>query len=197
MPQPMPLVLASTSPYRRQLLQRLGLPFDVCAPQVDETPLPGEPPPQRAARLAAAKAQAVAALLPQALVIGSDQVASLGDGSEARILRKPGSRDRCLAQLAELSGRTARFDTAVCLCWPGGQAAYTDITRVVLRPLSSAEIERYVQQEPAFDCAGGFKCEGLGISLMQRIESTDPTALIGLPLIWLSSAIRAAGLWIP
>jgi septum formation protein len=198
MPQTPPLILASTSVYRRQLLQRLGLPFEVCAPEVDETPLPGEPPPQRAARLAAAKTRAVAALLPDAVVIGSDQVASLGDGAAARILRKPGGRERCLAQLAELSGRVARFDTAVCLAWPGGGwAAHTDVTRVVFRTLSAAEIERYVDREPAFDCAGGFKCEGLGVSLMQRIESTDPTALIGLPLIWLSNAIRGSGLSIP
>jgi septum formation protein len=180
MTAPPPLILASTSTYRRALLARLGLPFAVQSPEVDETPLTGESPADRALRLAAAKARAVAALHPEAIVIGSDQVAEV-----------------CQTHLQALSGQTARFDTAVCVAWPGGWAEHTDITRVVFRPLTPKDISRYIEREPAFDCAGGFKCEGLGVSLMQRIESQDPTALIGLPLIWLAGALRAASLSLP
>ena len=192
-----PLVLASTSPYRRELLARLGLPFETRSPGVDETPVPGESPADRALRLALAKARAVAAEHPQAVVIGSDQVASLGEGDAARILRKPGTAEQCREQLLALSGQVARFDTAVAVVWPGGNAAHGDVTRVVFRPFSPVEAERYIAREPAFDCAGGFKCEGLGVTLMTRIESADPTGLIGLPLIWLSGALRDAGLSSP
>ena len=192
-----PLILASTSVYRRDLLARLNQPYSCCAPEVDETPLPGESPADRASRLASAKTRAVAALHPAAIVIGGDQVASLGVGESAHILRKPGTAEACEAQLRALSGQTARFDTAVCVAWPDGWAAHTDVTRVAFRPLSAADIRRYIEQEPAFDCAGGFKCEGLGVTLMQRIESQDPTALIGLPLIWLAGALRAASLSLP
>jgi septum formation protein len=191
------LILASTSTYRRALLARLGLPFAVQSPEVDETPLSNESPADRALRLAAAKTRAVASRNPDAIVIGSDQVASLGSGTAARILRKPGTAEVCKTHLQALSGQTARFDTAVCVAWPGGWAEHTDITRVVFRPLTPEDISRYIEREPAFDCAGGFKCEGLGVSLMQRIESQDPTALIGLPLIWLAGALRAASLSLP
>jgi septum formation protein len=197
MSPPPPLVLASTSPYRRKLLARLGLPFQTQAPNVDEALRPDEAPADRALRLALAKARAVSAAHPQAVVIGSDQVASLGEGADARILRKPGTADRCREQLRELSGREARFDTAVAVIWPGGEACHRDLTRVAFRPFGPAEAERYMAREPAFDCAGGFKCEGLGVTLMRRIESTDPTGLIGLPLIWLSGALRDAGLASP
>ena len=191
------LVLASTSPYRRELLQRLGLPFQSRSPGVDETPLAGEPPAARALRLAEAKARAVARELPDAIVIGSDQVASLGNGEAAQILRKPGTAERCHQQLAQLSGQSARFHTAVSVVWPGGSASHTDLTQVDFRTLSAADIDRYIQREPSFDCAGGFKCEGLGVSLMERLESQDPTALVGLPLIWLCGALRRAGLTLP
>jgi septum formation protein len=194
---PMPLLLASTSPYRRQLLERLQLPFDCLAPDVDETPRDDEAPPARALRLAEAKAAAIAVRYPGAIVIGSDQVASLGEGSAAQILRKPGTPQRWAVQLATLSGQVARFDTAVCVRWPGGQASHVDLTRVHFRTLSSADIERYMAREAALDCAGGFKCEGLGISLMTRLESADPTGLIGLPLIWVAATLREAGLAVP
>lgn len=191
------LVLASTSPYRRELLGRLGLPFETCSPGVDETPVEGEAPADRALRLALAKARAVAVQHPAAVVIGSDQVASLGDGTEARILRKPGSAGRCLEQLLALSGRVARFDTAVAVVRPGHETTHVDVTRVRFRPFDAADATRYIAREPAFDCAGGFKCEGLGVTLMASLETTDPTGLVGLPLIWLAGALRAAGLALP
>jgi septum formation protein len=197
MPVTAPLVLASTSPYRRELLARLGLPFETRSPGVDETPVPGESPADRALRLALAKARAVAAERPEAIVIGSDQVASLGDGSAARILRKPGAVERWREQLLSLSGQMARFDTATAVIWPGGSATHVDVTRVIFRAFGAADVERYMEREPALDCAGGFKCEGLGVTLMKRIESEDPTGLIGLPLIWLSGALRDAGLSSP
>jgi septum formation protein len=197
MTQALPLILASTSPHRRGLLTRLGLPFQTRSPGVDETPLAGESPGDRALRLARAKAQAVAREVPTAIVIGSDQVASLGQGPEAQILRKPGDAPRTRLQLGKLSGQNARFDTAVSVVWPGGEVSHCDVTRVYFRVLSAEDIERYIEREPAFDCAGGFKCEGLGVSLMQRMESSDPTALVGLPLIWLCDALRRAGLCLP
>ena len=192
-----PLVLASTSPYRRELLARLGLGFEARSPGVDETPVPGESPADRALRLAVAKARAVAVERPEAVVIGSDQVASLGDGSAALILRKPGTVERWREQLLRLSGQVARFDTAVSVIWPGGSATHIDVTRVTFRAFGPADVERYMEREPALDCAGGFKCEGLGVTLMTRMESEDPTGLIGLPLIWLSGALRDAGLSSP
>lgn len=192
-----PLLLASTSVYRRELLARLQQPFECLAPEVDETPRADEPPADRALRLAIAKAHAVAARRPGAVVIGSDQVASLADDQGTSILRKPGTPERWRAQLEALGGRVVRFDTAACVHWPGGQMAHTDVTTVHFRELSTGDIERYMTREPAMDCAGGFKCEGLGISLMQRLETTDPTALVGLPLIWLAAALRSTGLPIP
>lgn len=190
-----PLILASTSPYRRALLARLGLPFLIESPQVDEAAARGESPADRAARLAAAKARAIAQRHPDALVIGSDQVAALGDS----VLDKPGNADRCRAQLAALAGQTANFYTACALVGldAGIEHLHTDVTRVVARALTPDEISRYVEREQPFDCAGGFKVEALGISLFERVESQDPTALVGLPLIWLASALRGAGLAVP
>ena len=188
-----PLILASTSPYRRELLSRLRLAFEPLAPQVAEEPLAGESPSDRALRLALAKAQAVAARHPQAIVIGSDQVAAAGE----RQLGKPGDAARCRAQLAALSGASATFYTACAVLGPGTRAAHVDTTTVSFRTLSAPEIERYVAVEQPYDCAGGFKAEGLGIALFEWIESADPTALIGLPLIWLAGALRAAGYPLP
>ncbi|WP_300620930.1 Maf family nucleotide pyrophosphatase [Dokdonella sp.] len=187
------LVLASTSPYRRELLSRLGLPFLAVAPGVDESPLPDEAPRALALRLARAKAEAVAARRPGTLVIGSDQVAEL----DGHALGKPGTPAAAEAQLAACSGRCVDFHTALCVVdTRGGHAVATaaiDRTRVVFRPLETAEIRRYLEAEQPFDCAGSFKCEGLGIILFDRIENDDPTALIGLPLIALSRLLRAAG----
>lgn len=189
------LILASTSRYRRELLGRLGLPFLTEAPGVDETAGHDESPAARAARLARAKAHAIAQRHPGALVIGSDQVAALGDS----VLDKPGNADRCRTQLATLAGQTAVFYTACTLAGleAGVEHSHTDITRVVVRALTPHEINRYVEREQPFDCAGGFKVEALGISLFERVESQDPTALIGLPLIWLAGALRGAGLAVP
>lgn len=182
-----PLILASTSPYRRELLHRLGLPFTVEKPAVPETYLDGEPPGTRAARLAREKAEAVAGRYPGALVIGSDQVCALG----AMVLDKAGSRAGQEAQLAALSGRSADFHTAVCLVSIAGDFLHQhlDVTRCVFRQLTSTTIADYAAREPALDCAGGFKVEGLGISLLERVESLDPTALVGLPLIGLSAGL--------
>ena len=190
-----PLILASTSPYRRELLARLRLAFETIAPEVPEERLEGESPADRSLRLALAKAQAVARRHPGALVIGSDQVAAAGDS----VLGKPGDAAQCRAQLAALSGRTARFYTACALLGVGAgvRLAHVDTTTVVFRTLSPAEIERYVACEQPYDCAGGFKAEGLGVALFECIESQDPTALIGLPLIWLASALRGAGYCLP
>jgi septum formation protein len=189
---PPSLILASTSSYRAALLERLGLPFDVEAPGVDEDLLAGEAPEARALRLALAKANAVAETHPQAWVLGSDQVADCG----GLILKKPGDAGRCRKQLAACSGRSVTFFTAVVLM--RGESAvvnqYVDRTIVRFRSLTNAEIERYVQHDRPFDCAGGFRCEGLGIALFDGIDCSDPTALIGLPLIWVSSALRHAGL---
>lgn len=192
-----PLVLASTSRYRAALLQRIVPAFQSVAPEVDETALPDEPPRALVLRLARAKALAVAGTHPGQLVIGSDQVAALDD----RVLGKPGSAQAARAQLAACSGRTVEFHTAVCLADARGDAvaiatAY-DLTRVVFRPLQAGEIERYLAAEQPFDCAGSFKAEGLGISLFERIESEDPTALVGLPLIALSRLLRDAGVPVP
>ncbi len=186
-----PLILASTSPYRRALLERLGLDFEVASPGVDERAKPGESPAARASRLSAAKAEAIAGLHPEAIVIGSDQVAALGH----RVLDKPGNAEACRAQLGALSGNSARFLTG---CAVVGQAAglrltHLDTTTVIFRALQANEIARYVEREKPFDCAGGFKVEALGITLFERVESNDPTALIGLPLIWLATALRQAG----
>lgn len=184
------LVLASTSRYRSELLSRLGLPFRTVAPQVDEAPHPGEAPRALACRLAQEKAEAVAARCPGALVIGSDQVAEL----DGRALGKPGTIAAAQAQLAASSGRSVLFHTALCLVDArGGAALDCDLTRVVFRTLAAEEIARYVAAEQPLDCAGGFKVEGLGISLFERVENEDPTALIGLPLIRLARRLREAG----
>ncbi len=186
-----PLVLASTSPYRRELLQRLRIPFEVCAPEVDEQGRVGESPPALARRLALAKARAIAQRKPQALVIGSDQVAEL----DGEALGKPGSHANALAQLRRMSGRVVCFHTAVALvCEQSGFAAQ-DLApaRVRFRSLSERMIERYLAAEQPYDCAGSAKAESLGIALLESIESDDPTALIGLPLIRLCSMLERAG----
>jgi septum formation protein len=195
MSAPPPLVLASTSRYRRDLLGRFGVGFDTAAPGIQEDPRAGELPMDRAMRLALEKAQAVAARAPRALVIGSDQVASAG----GTILDKPGDAARARAQLARLAGRSARFYTACALIGvdSGVHAVHLDTTTVHFRSLGAAEIERYVERDEPYDCAGGFKAESLGITLFERLETEDPTALIGLPLIWLSGALRAAGFELP
>lgn len=190
----MPLLLASTSRYRRELLERLRLPFHVARPEVDETVLDGESPLALAQRLAHAKAAAVAKQHPEAWVIGSDQVAEL----DGEAIGKPGHRDGALAQLGVMSGREVRFHTALCLMRQAdGRHEAVDLTRVRFRSLAPTEIERYVDLEQPFDCAGSFKSEGLGITLFEAIESRDPTALIGLPLIALSGLLREAGFALP
>lgn len=188
-----PLILASTSKYRRELLSRLQLAFESVAPHVAEEPLPGESPSDLALRLALAKAQAVSERHASAVVIGSDQVAAAGE----RLLGKPGDAARCRAQLGSLSGHTALFYTACAVLGPGLRLAHVDTTTVVFRTLGASEIERYVACEQPYDCAGGFKAEGLGIALFESIESRDPTALIGLPLIWLTGALRSVGYHLP
>lgn len=189
---PLSLILASTSPYRASLLERLGLPFTIAAPGVDEGAIPGEAPAARALRLARAKADAISAAHPDAWVLGSDQVADCG----GRILEKPGNAGRCREQLAFCSGRSATFFTAVVLTrhQPAAVDQHVDCTTVRFRSLTSDEIAGYVLRDRPFDCAGGFRCEGLGIALFEGIDGSDPTALIGLPLIWLSRALRLAGL---
>ena len=194
-PAPRPLVLGSTSVYRRELLQRLRLPFTVAAPAVDETPLPGEPPAQLAQRLALAKAHAVATLHPEAVVIGSDQVADLA----GQPLGKPGDHARATAQLQRMRGHTVVFHTAVAVVCHASGFVQTDLApvRVRFRELSDAEIERYLRAEQPYDCAGSAKSEGLGIALLDAIVSDDPTALIGLPLIRTCQLLRAAGVVLP
>ncbi|MDR2093278.1 MAG: Maf family nucleotide pyrophosphatase [Azoarcus sp.] len=189
------LVLASTSAYRRQLLERFGLPFETCAPHIDETPLAGETPPRLAERLALAKARAVARQRPGALVIGSDQTAALG----AETFGKPGSLDKAAAQLRRMSGKDVLFHTAVALIDGRNhhEQCETVLTCVRFRTLGEDEIRRYLEREPAIDCAGSAKCEGLGIALLDALSGDDPTALIGLPLIALARMLRAAGLALP
>ena len=191
-PTPPPLVLGSTSPYRRELLQRLRLPFEQLAPDADETPRSGEPPAALAARLALDKACAVARRRPDAVVIGSDQVADL-DGTP---VGKPGSHADAVAQLRGMSGRTVRFHTAVAVVRPatGFEALETVDVEVDFRTLAEDEIEAYLRAERPYDCAGSAKVEGLGIVLLEAIRSDDPTALIGLPLIATTRLLRAAGL---
>ena len=186
------LVLGSTSRYRRELMQRLCIPFDVAAPDVDETPQDHESPHDLACRLALAKARAVAALHPDAVVIGSDQVADL-DGEP---LGKPGTHERAVAQLQRMRGRTVVFQTAVAVVCQNTGFAQTDLAavRVVFRNLSDAEIEAYLRTEQPYDCAGSAKSEGLGIALLESIDNDDPTALVGLPLIRTCRMLRAAGL---
>jgi len=189
----MRLLLGSTSRYRRELLERLRLPFETAAPEVDESPLPGEAPAALAARLAVAKARAVARQHPEAWVIGSDQVAEL----DGLALGKPGDRARALGQLRASAGREVHFHTAFCLVRGEDAIEGKDLTRVRFRALSDDEIGRYLDAEQPYDCAGSFKCEGLGISLFEAIDNRDPTALVGLPLIALSAALRRAGFALP
>jgi len=194
MSAPSPLVLASTSAYRRELLQRLRLPFDCARPQVDETPRLGEPPPDLAVRLARAKAEDVAGRMPGAWVLGSDQVAEF----DGRPIGKPGDRANAIAQLSAMSGREVRFQTALCLARADRAPQQAlDLTVVRFRDLSLAEIERYVDAEEPYDCAGSFKSEGLGIALFEAVDSHDPSALIGLPLIATARLLRAAGYALP
>ena len=186
------LILASTSRYRRELLERLGIAFKVVAPQVDESPLPQEAPRVLAERLALAKANAVAIQFPQAVVIGSDQVADLHGLS----LGKPGTHDKAIAQLRLMRGQTVVFQTAVSVvCLDSGfEQSSLACVRVKFRDLTDDEIENYLQLEKPYDCAGSAKSEGLGIALLASIESDDPTALIGLPLIRTCQMLRAAGI---
>ncbi|QLQ00497.1 MAG: septum formation protein Maf [Burkholderiaceae bacterium] len=193
------LILGSTSRYRRELLERLRLPFDVLAPEVDETPQPGEAPQALALRLARAKAEDVARRQPQAVVIGSDQVADL-DGEP---LGKPLTHERALAQLRRMRGRTVVFETAVAVVCAASGFAHSELARVRVRfrseadGLDDAAIERYLRAETPYDCAGSAKSEGLGIALLEAIDSDDPTALVGLPLIRTCRPLRAAGLQLP
>lgn len=195
MEQNITLILASGSPYRRELLERLGVPFRSWSPEVDEAALPGEAPRQTAARLARLKAEAGGERFPDAWVIGSDQVAEV----DGRPVNKPGSLENARRQLAQLSGREVRFHTGLCL-WnaPVGRARERLVTTEVrFRKLDAGEIERYLAREPAIDCAGSAKSEGLGISLLERLGGDDPTALVGLPLIELCRLLRDEGLQIP
>ncbi len=183
-----PLWLASSSRYRRELLARLGLPFEHRSPDIDESRLPGETPDALARRLARAKAEAIAAVTPEAWVIGSDQVCALGD----ECLGKPGTLEGQRKMLALLAGNTVSFYTAVSIVGTGGvRYEHLDETRCVFRALSTEDIEAYVEAEPATDCAGGFKSESLGMTLLERLETVDPTALIGLPMIWVAGTLRA------
>lgn len=189
------LILASSSKYRRELLDRLRLPFDVQVPNIDETPLPGETPEQTAMRLARDKAIAVAQQFPGALVIGSDQVATL-DGAQ---IGKPGTHENALKQLQQMRGRRVIFHTALCLCDgrtanPSDAAQVENVqTFVTFRDLPDAELDAYLRIEQPYDCAGSAKNEALGIAILEKIESTDPTALTGLPLIALCTMLRRAG----
>lgn len=186
-----PVILGSTSRYRRALMERLHLPFDVQAPEVDESALPGETPAALAVRLALAKAQAVAERFPEAVVIGSDQVADL----DGEALGKPGDHARAGAQLRRMSGRTLVFQTAVAVVCRATGFVQQDLApvRVVFRELGDDAIERYLRIEQPYDCAGSAKSEGLGIALLEAIDSDDPTALVGLPLIRTCRMLRAAG----
>ncbi|MEN9539654.1 MAG: septum formation inhibitor Maf [Pseudomonadota bacterium] len=191
MPSPR-LILGSTSAYRRELLSRLRVPFEVVPPQVDETPLAGESPRDLSLRLARAKAHAVAVSHPDAVVIGSDQVADLN----GEPLGKPGTHERATVQLRRMRGQTVIFQTAVSVVCASQRFEQTDIApvRVVFRDLSDAEIEHYLRTEQPYDCAGSAKSEGLGIALLERIDNDDPTALVGLPLIRTARMLRAAGI---
>ena len=186
------LVLASTSPYRRELLGRLGLSFEVANPETDETPLPGESPTATALRLSEAKARAVAQQYPEALIIGSDQVAVM----DGRVFGKPGTHAKAVEQLRTLSGKTVNFYTGLCvLNAKTGEAEVCGVpTLVGFRELGDEEIENYLRREPAYNCAGSAKSEGLGIALLSRIHGDDPNALVGLPLIALCELLRKHGM---
>jgi septum formation protein len=189
------LVLASTSSHRKKLLERFGVPFTVAAPNVDETPLPGESAVELVRRLARSKADVVAQRSTKSLVVGSDQLAVCGRDA----LGKPGSGERAIAQLKSLSGQRVVFHTAIHVLnsESGANEGYVDLTTVHFRKLTDDEIRRYVTRDKPYDSAGGFKIEALGISLFERVESSDPTALIGLPLIWLAAALRRHGFTLP
>jgi septum formation protein len=189
------LILASTSRYRRSLLGRLGLPFDCVGPEVDETRQPDESAVGMATRLARLKAEAVSRLHPAAVVIGSDQVALRGHD----LLGKPGTVEHCREQLQRSSGRDVVFLTAVhVIDGPAGRAeSHVDRTTVLFRELSATEIDRYIERDHPLDCAGGFKAESLGIALFERIDSSDPTGITGLPLAWVCGALRRAGFEVP
>jgi septum formation protein len=186
------LVLGSSSPYRRELLARLRLPFDSASPEVDETPRPDELAPDLARRLALTKANAVAARYPKAVVIGSDQVAEF----DGQALGKPGSHERAAVQLRQMAGQTVIFQTAVAVVCLETAFAQVDLAqvRVRFRTLSDLEIENYLRAEMPYDCAGSAKSEGLGIALLESIENDDPTALVGLPLIRTCRLLRLAGI---
>lgn len=187
------LVLASGSRYRAELLGRLGIAFDTAAPDVDESPLAGESGPETARRLARAKAQAILARFPGAWVIGSDQVAEL----DGKPIGKPGDRDNARRQLQMMRGRTVVFHTALCLLANGRVHERLVPTDVSFRDLADEEIERYLEREPAWDCAGSAKSEALGIALLERLHGDDPTALVGLPLIALAQMLRSEGAAVP
>jgi septum formation protein len=189
------IVLASTSPYRRELLSRLRLSFEVMSPGVDEQPLPDESPRVTARRLAQAKAEAVASRVPDAIVIGSDQVADL-DGTA---LNKPGTHEAALRQLEALQGRVAIFHTAIAVATDGGRRIEVDCvpTQVRFRRLDRARLDAYLHADQPYDCAGAAKVESLGIALLEAVHSDDPTALIGLPLIRLTTMLAACGLTLP
>lgn len=189
------LILASTSPFRRELLARLQIPFEAVAPDADESALPGESPAATAERLSEVKARAVSGRFPDALIIGSDQVAFLG---EARF-GKPGTRENAAAQLRAMSGKTVTFHTGLCLLNAAtGRTHLRGVpTEVRFRELSDAEIARYLDREDALNCAGSAKSEGLGIALLESLRGDDPNALVGLPLIALADMLRAEGIELP
>lgn len=186
------LILGSSSKYRKALLDRLSIPYTVQAPDVDETPLPGEAPQALAQRLALAKARAIAQLHPESIVIGSDQVADL----HGEPLGKPGNHERAVAQLRRMRGQTVIFQTALAVVCEETGFCQTDLAavRVRFRDLSDTEIENYLHAEQPYDCAGSAKSEGLGIALLEAIDNDDPTALVGLPLIRTCRMLRAAGI---
>ena len=187
----MKLILASGSAYRKALLERLQLPFECHAPEVDESPRGNESPIKLSMRLAVTKAAALEERFPDAFIIGSDQVASL----DGELLGKPGNFERAFAQLRKSGGRCVEFFTGIAVLGPGGRNFGTSVPfKVHFRDLTDAEIKRYLELEQPFDCAGSFKCEGLGISLFERLEGDDPTALEGLPLIALCKMLRKLGM---
>ncbi len=198
MSQP-PLILGSSSRYRADLLRRLGLDFEQVAPYIDESPRHGETPTDLVVRLARDKARAICELRPEAWVIASDQLAALEDRAtgEVSILGKPGDAEATHGQLRRCAGNSVTFLTSVCVQGGAIRSEALDRTIVSFRALGDAEIERYVAAEQPFDCAGGFKAEGLGIALFDRLESTDPTAIIGLPLITVARLLRQAGFTVP
>lgn len=192
---PLPLLLASSSPARRQLLEKLGLPFHCASPDIDESPLPGEDIASLVRRLSTAKARALAATHPDSLIIGSDQALGLDDD----ILGKPGSHEKAVLQLTRLSGRKVTFHTGLCLLntRTGHPQTTAETFTVYFRPLQADTIERYLQQDQPYGCAGSFKAEGLGITLFERFEGRDPNSLIGLPLMALVDFLLAEGIQLP